>query len=435
MGRLAEGCVAAFTWVLVNLCCAPGNAAEIDRRPASFHALDDSFNHLVQRGDIAGAVIAVQRHGHRLHTTVVGALDIASHTPMREDSIFRIYSMTKAFTGAAMMQLYEQGLWALDDPVAKFIPEFADLKVARGEDASGNPILESPGHPMTMRELMTHTAGFTYAYYNQTKVEHLYDEVRLEDPGQTLQQLIDKLAKLPLNSQPGQQWHYSIAADVQGYIVEKLTGKSLADYMQECIFTPLHMVDTGFYVTEKNWPRLATTYVYADGHRLVPFAQDQPDHDFRYPPHYDSGGNGAVTTTGDFLRFAQMLLNGGELDGQRVLHWSSADLMMRNNLPPQVHETEPGKAWGLGFAVITDAKRAKVAYADGTVYWNGAAGTWFWIDPRNDLAVIGLVQQWSQPDAPDFFAASNRAIYRALNARRKSSRPSSTPSVDDVREH
>jgi CubicO group peptidase (beta-lactamase class C family) len=389
-------------------------AATKDNAPARFQSLDRGFRHLVRKGDIAGAVIAVQQHGHWLHTTIVGAQDIASHTPMREDSIFRIYSMTKAFTGVAMMQLYEEGRWALDDPVAKFIPEFADLKVASGDDGQGNLRLESQLHPMTMRELMTHTAGFTYAYYGQTKVEHLYDEVNLEDPKQTLQQLIDKLAKLPLNSQPGEKWHYSIAADVQGYIIEKITGKTLAEYLEQRVFAPLHMVDTGFYVPEKNWARLATGYVYADGHRLVPFPQDQPDHDFRYPPHYDSGGNGAVTTVKDFLRFEQMLLNGGVLDGQRVLHWSSVDLMMRNNLPPRVHETEPGKAWGLGFAVITDAKLAKVPYARGTVYWNGAAGTWFWIDRRNDLAVIGLVQQWSQPDAPDFFDESNRPVYRAL---------------------
>jgi CubicO group peptidase (beta-lactamase class C family) len=421
MARRREYLVPLLALALSGLCglhsIQRAEAAAKNDSPARFQSLDRAFQHLVRKGDIAGAVIAIQQHGRLLHTTVVGAQDIASHTPMRQDSIFRIYSMTKAFTGVAMMQLYEAGRWTLDDPVAKFIPEFSDLKVASGDDGHGNLVLQPSAHPMTMRELMTHTAGFTYAYYGQTKVEHLYDEVNLEDPGQTLQQLIDKLAKLPLNSQPGEKWHYSIAADVQGYIIEKLTGKTLADYMQEHIFAPLQMVDTGFYVPEKSWARLATGYVYADGHRLVPFAQNQPDHDFRYAPHYDSGGNGAVTTAKDFLRFEQMLLNGGELDGQRMLHWSSVDLMMRNNLPPSVHETDPGKAWGLGFAVITDAKLAKVPYANGTVYWNGAAGTWFWIDRRNDLAVIGLVQQWSQPDAPDFFNESNKPIYGALTAR------------------
>jgi CubicO group peptidase (beta-lactamase class C family) len=420
-GTVYPGLLLALT--LSSLCGLSAlriaEAAEKDSSPARFQSLDRAFQHLVRHGDIAGAVIGIQQHGHLLHKTIVGAQDIASRTPMREDSIFRIYSMTKAFTGVAMMQLYEEGRWSLEDPVAKFIPEFADLKVASGDDAEGNLILRSQTHPMTMRELMTHTAGFTYAYYNQTKVEKMYDAVNLEDPHQTLQQLIDKLAKLPLNSQPGEKWHYSIAADVQGYIIEKLTGKSLADYLQERVFAPLQMIDSGFHVPEKNWARLATGYVYADGHRLVPFAQDQPDHDFRYPPHYDSGGNGAVTTVKDFLRFEQMLLNGGVLDGTRVLHWSSVDLMMRNNLPPVVRETDPGKAWGLGFAVITDAKLAKVPYANGTVYWNGAAGTWFWIDRRNDLAVIGLVQQWSQPDAPDFFDESNRPIYKALTDERR----------------
>ncbi len=422
MARDKEYLAPLFALTLAIFCCSRiqiADAAENIETAKSFRALDHGFQRLVRKGDIAGAVIAIQQHGRLMHTTIVGAQDIDSHTPMREDSIFRIYSMTKAFTGVAMMQLYEEGRWALDDPVAKFIPAFADLQVSTGDDGHGNLVLEPAAHPMTMRELMTHTAGFTYAYYGQTKVEHLYDEVNLEDPKQTLQQLIDKLAKLPLNSQPGEKWHYSIAADVQGYIIEKLTGKTLAEYLEQRVFAPLHMVDTGFYVPEKSWARLATGYVYADGHRLVPFPQDQPDHDFRYPPHYDSGGNGAVTTVRDFVRFEQMLLNGGVLDGQRVLHWSSVDLMMRNNLPTRVHETEPGKAWGLGFAMITDATLAKVPYADGTVYWNGAAGTWFWIDRHNDLAVIGLVQQWSQPDAPDFFDESNRRIYRALNGEQR----------------
>jgi CubicO group peptidase (beta-lactamase class C family) len=371
---------------------------------------------MVKEGDIAGAVIAISRHGQRVHTVVVGQQDIATHTPMREDAIFRIYSMTKAFTGVAMMLLFEEGRWGLDDPVAKFVPQFADLKVAVGEDAQGNFVVEDAHHPMTMRELMTHTAGFTYAYFNQTKVERTYDAVNLEDPGQTLQQLIDKLAKIPLNAQPGEKWHYSIGADVQGYIIEKLTGQSLASFMRERIFAPLHMDDTGFHVPQKDWNRLATTYVYGADHHLVAFPQDTPDHDFRYPPNYCSGGNGAVTTAQDFLRFEQMLLNGGELDGARILAAGSVQLMMQNNLPAAVGETEPGKAWGLGFAVVTSPAKARVPYGKGTVYWNGAAGTWFWVDPRNDVAVIGMVQQWSTPDAPDFFAASNHSIYRALRS-------------------
>ncbi len=373
---------------------------------------------MVKDGDIAGAVIAISRRGQLVHTAVIGEQDVATHTPLQEDSIFRIYSMTKAFTGVAMMQLFEEGKWRLDDPVAKFVPQFANLKVAVGEDAQGNFVVEDAHHPMTMRELMTHTAGFTYAYFNQTKVERTYDAVKLEDPDQTLQQLIDKLAKIPLNAQPGEKWHYSIGADVQGYVVEKLSGQSLADFMRERIFIPLRMVDTGFYVPEKDWSRLTTTYVYGADHRLIAFPQNVPDHDFRYPPKYYSGGNGAVTTARDFLRFEQMLLNSGELDGVRILAADSIKLMMHNALPSAVHETEPGKAWGLGFAVVTSPAKAQVPYGKGTVYWNGAAGTWFWVDPRNDLAVAGMVQQWSTPDAPDFFAASNQLIYRALLDRR-----------------
>jgi len=381
----------------------------------------------VNRGELAGLVAVIARHGRIVHTSTIGRQDVAAASPMRADTIFRIYSMTKAFTAAAMMLLFEEGKWGFEDQVADYVPSFAGLKVVQGTDDQGQPVLVDPVHPMKMRELLTHTGGLSYGYFNQTFAEQRYNEVNVLDETRPLQVFIDKLAQIPLNAQPGAVWHYSLSADVQGYIVQKLAGMPLDRFMRERLFQPLGLRDTGFSVPAAGKSRLASLYTYAAGKSPAEGPADEPreealvrieapDRDYTKPAVCFSGGGGLVSTAGDLFRFLQMLLNGGELQGVRILAPRTVELMRSNLLPDNIRETEPGRGWATGFAVLTDPARAGTPQGKGTFYWNGAAGTAFWVDPINDVIVIGLVQQWSTPQAPDFLAEAPPLVYQALVA-------------------
>lgn len=268
---------------------------------------------------LAGVVTILARHGKIVEERTYGKKDIASGAPMTQDTIFRIYSMSKPVTGVAMMILYEEGKWHPFDPISKYIPEFAHLKVFKGADASGTMILEDPVHTPTMRELMTHTAGFTYGFFGTTLVDKMYTEQKVLGSN-SLQEMIDKLAKIPLLYQPGTRWVYSVAMDIQGYIVEKLSGQSLPDFMQQRIFAPLGMNDTGFYVPQEKRNRFATLYREdPKGELLAAGTTGSAPTDYATQPTMASGGGGMVSTAQDYLRLAQMLLNGGELDGVRIL--------------------------------------------------------------------------------------------------------------------
>jgi CubicO group peptidase (beta-lactamase class C family) len=326
--------------------------------------------------------------------------------------------MSKPITGAAMMMLFEEGKWQLNDPVAKYVPEFADLKVY-GTDAGGNMVLKEQTHAMTMRELMSHTAGFTYGYFSNTPVDKLQRDANLLDTDNTLDELIKRLAKLPLNAQPGSDWHYSVSADVQGYIVQKLSGMPFEQFLEQRIFKPLNMVDTGFFVPAGKLKRLAEFYEYgADGRLQV--VHGPINHNFAARPALSSGGGGLVSTAADYLRFCQMLLNGGKLDGVRLLSPRTVELMRTNVLSPAMTAPSPGAGFGLGVAVYTDAIAAGGYYGKGTFYWGGAAGTWFWIDPTEDLIVIGMIQQIAGTGAaavagvPDVRGLSHAYVYQAI---------------------
>ncbi len=255
---------------------------------------------------------------------------------MTKDAIFRDFSMTKPVTGVAMMILYEQGKWLPSDPIAKFIPEFAHLKVYKGVDSSGNMILADPDHPPTMRELMTHTAGFTYGFFGDTPVDKMYRDANLLASA-NLQEFIDKLAKIPLLYQPGQGWTYSMSMDIEGYIVEKLSGKSLPDFFRDNIFTPLGMRDAGFYVPAEKRGRFTVLYRTGPNGELVadPSASRRSG-DYDVQPPMPSGGGGMVSTAEDYYRFASMLLNDGELDGKRILAPSTVKLMTSNHVPAEL---------------------------------------------------------------------------------------------------
>jgi CubicO group peptidase (beta-lactamase class C family) len=380
--------------------------------------LEDGMKSLVDQGRLAGVVTMVARHGKVVEFAATGKRDIAANLPLQKDSIFRIYSMTKPITGVAMMMLFEEAKWQLNDPVAKYVPEFADLKVY-GTDANGNVVMKDQAHPMTMRELMSHTAGFTYGFFGNTPVDKLQREANVLDVNITLDEMIKRVAKLPLNAQPGSEWHYSIAVDIQGYIVQKLSGMPFEEFLEKRIFKPLGMVDTGFYVPAEKLKRLVELYDYGkDGQFQV--LKGGLNHDFSAKPALASGGGGLVSTAADYMRFCQMLLNGGRLEGVRLLSPRSVELMRTNVLTPSMTTFSPGAQFGLDFAVYTDTAAAGGYYGKGTYYWGGAAGTWFWIDPTDDLIVIGMIQQIAGTGAaavagvPDVRGLSHAYVYQAI---------------------
>ena len=259
----------------------------------------------------AGIVTILARHGKVVDYRAYGERDMASHAPMTKDTIFRDYSMTKPVTGVAMMLLYEQGKWLPSDPISKFIPEFAHLKVYKGADGTGNPILVDPDHAPTMSELMTHTAGFTYGFFGDTPVDTMYREQKVLQSA-NLQEMIEKLAKIPLVYQPGSRWRYSVSMDIQGYIVEKLSGQPLPDFMREHIYAPLGMKDAGFFVPEDKRGRFMTLYRTGTNGDLVADANAGPNpRDYDHLPTLPSGGGGMVSTAEDYYRFASMLARGG----------------------------------------------------------------------------------------------------------------------------
>lgn len=377
----------------------------------------DAMQKYVDDGRLAGVVTMVARDNKIAHFEAVGYRDIEANDPMSPDDIFRIYSMTKPITGVAMMMLYEEGKFRLSDPVEKYIPEFTNLQVAAGVDSDGNLITEPQEHKMTIRELMSHTGGLSYGIFSQSKVDEMYTEVNILDPNQTMQEFIDKLSGIPLRQQPGSMWHYSVSVDVQGYLVEKLSGQKFGDFLQERIFEPLGMTDTAFYVPEEKADRLAQVYAYGPDGKLFPQEGLGGANNYLVDQAFESGGGGLVGTAMDYMRFAQMMLNGGELDGVRILSPLTVEIMHRNQLPKSVEGIglgSRGTTFGLDFAIIEDPVEAE-SYSKGEYYWGGAAGTWFWIDPVENLVFVGMIQQFGgRTPVPDVRGMSRQMVYQAI---------------------
>ncbi len=345
---------------------------------------------MVDDGNLAGVVTLMARGGKLVHAHVAGVQDIESGAPLERDSIFRIYSMSKPITGVALMMLYEEGKWRLNEPVSRYIPGFADLKVHDGDSADGSPRLVDSERSMTMAELMSHSGGLAYGLGTANHVDRLYREQRVLNADAPLQTMVDKLSDLPLLAQPGSRWYYSIGVDVQGYLVEELSGMPFAEFLQERIFDPLGMVDTAFYVPEEKLSRVALIYGEGDDGGLAPVDMGPTRTSMPAGP---SGGGGLWGTADDYLRFTQMLLNGGELDGVRLLAPRTVEMMGTNFLSPEALPTmRPGQGFGLDFATVHDPAAAGEPYAKGSYYWGGAAGTWFWIDPKTDLTFVGMIQ-------------------------------------------
>lgn len=383
--------------------------------------LHSFIQNVVDAKELSGAVTILARHGKIVDYRTYGVQDFASGVPMSKETIFRDYSMTKPVTGVAMLILYEEGKWLPSDPISKFIPEFANLKVFGGLDATGKMILVTPDHAPTMHELMTHTAGFSYGD-GDGPVDALYQKLNIRY-APTSKQMIDGLAQVPLNYQPGTKWRYSLSMDIQGYIIEKITGQPLADFMHDQIFAPLGMRDAGFYVPADKRARLATLYDN-DGHDgLRPDTTNGSGHgDFLTPPTRASGGGGLVSTAEDYYRFAQMLGNSGELGGVRILAPSTVRLMDTNHLPPSLLTGEfhvgsqtmrTGLGYGYDCAVAYDPQAADMPDGKNTFFWDGAASTWYWVDPTNDIVFVGMIQRLGG-GKPNMEYSTRQLVYQAL---------------------
>ena len=409
------------------------NIVRADFDPEKLVALEKRMHKFVADGETMGIATLLVRNGKVASYAQAGVRDIVKGKPISQDTIYRIYSMSKPIIGVAMMMLYEQGEFSLSDPVSKFIPEFESLEVVKSYEKDGSFELEPLERQATMQELMSHTGGFAYGF---SGMDPSNAEYRKQDVlgSSDLQSLVNKVASAPLMHQPGTKWEYSISVDLQGAIIERITGMTLSEYLDKKLFTPLGMTDTAFYVSTGKADRLADLFAYhpiTQTLQRMPFSE--PDYNLLGDISYsketrgmESGGGGLVSTMADYARFCQMLINGGTLNGIRVITEESVKLMSTNILSAGQKVDIDGDlssaqtdrlGFGLNFGVIMGAESNKSKYGDGSYYWGGAAGTWFWIDPVNDLFFIGMIQRFPkgpQSENPDFRGVSQEFVYDAL---------------------
>lgn len=405
--------------------------------------LTDHMNNRVSDGTMVGGMGVIARNGKVIYSDVYGQADREAGEPMEEDTLFRIYSMTKPITAVALMMLYEDARFALNDPVGRYIPELANLQVALSTADGGTGIISdgttsrtvgegdaelagqtrAPRRQPTVRDLLTHTAGFTYGIFGNTEVDQAYRKAQILNPGHSLEEFVTRLGQLPLQYEPGTKWHYSVSVDVQGRLVEVLSGKKFGEFLRTEIFEPLDMPDTFFTVPEGKRDRLAQLYApvgtSGKGFFARPTAEGLEPAAPMVSASYingapmESGGGGLVSTSRDYLRFAQMLLNGGELDGVRLLSPKTIELMTANHLGDiPMGFNQRGAGFGLGFGLVLDPAEVGEVSSAGEYNWGGAAGTTFWVDPQEDL--IGLFMVQSLPHRTRLRSEFKVLTYQAL---------------------
>ena len=358
-------------------------------------------------GKIAGCQVSVARHGHLAYFKSFGQMDIARNKPTADDTIYRIYSMTKPITSVALMMLFEQGYFQLNDPVSRYVPSWKNHRVwVSGEGA--DMATEAPTRPVSFRDVLSHMAGLTYGgglpgVGIQHPIDKVYRELKIRSAGggDTMQQFLDKLSQVPLRYQPGQAWMYSLATDVCGALVEVISGVPLAQYLQDNIFGPLGMKDTAFFVAPDKVGRFAANYERGPD-KTLKLLDDPATSAFITEPGFKSGGGGLTGTSADYMRFCEMLRRGGELDGARILGPRTLEVMHMNHLPGGKDLTQvaiggfsetanEGVGFGLGFA-STMGQVQTGTLGTGDYYWGGAASTIFWVDPKEDLSVVFMTQ-------------------------------------------
>ena len=378
-------------------------------------ALDRLEAHLKSRyidaGRFPGTQLLVYRRGKVVHSVVQGFADLERRVPVRDDTIFRIYSMTKPITSVAFMMLFEEGRVALDEPVHKYIPEWKNLGVFVA-GTSPSFLTRPTSRPMQIVDLLRHTSGLTYGIQQRSNVDAAYREKKIAEAG-TLQGMVEELAQVPLEFSPGEAWNYSVSADVLGYLIGKISGRPFEQFLKERIFDPLGMADTGFYVPSAKAARFAACYSADPPGKLMfrpterkgtlTLLDDPTKSAYLSPPSFVSGGGGLVSTASDYLTFCRALINGGELGGTRLLGPKTLQLMTSNHLPGGVdlpalsrsmfsEATNSGIGFGLGFAVTMDPAKALLPGSAGEYFWGGAAGTAFWVDPAEELIAIFMTQ-------------------------------------------
>ncbi len=405
---LARRCtIAALALLIVAVALGQpgkGNAESPAAAPSSFSPeklarIGDYIRNEIASGKIPGAIMLIQQHGHPVYFENFGVRDVATKLPMSAETIFRIYSMSKPITSVAAMMLVEDGRLRLDDPVSKYIPTFADLKVGV-EKPGGTPtlVLEPLNRPITIEDLLRHTSGLTYGFYGDSAVRKLYAQADLFNGDTDNAGFAERIAKLPLAEQPGTLWDYGHSTDVLGRVIEVISGQSLFQFESQRLLGPLGMTDTAFYVADQTKrPRIAEPM--PDDRLISPIAGIR---DPMAPRRWESGGAGMVGTVGDYARFAQMLLNGGTYDGKSYLRPETIALMTSDHIGPQTRIARdqfyfPGatSGFGLGFAVRTSTP-PNTSWPPGEYRWDGAAGTFFFIDPKDDMFVVFMVQTPSQ---------------------------------------
>jgi len=356
----------------------------------------------IESGKLKGVVLAVARRGQVAHLSALGQMDAERARPMREDVIFRIYSMTKPLTSIAFMMLVEEGLVALDDPVAKYIPEWKDLGVFDGGVLQA--FRTKPcARPMLIVDLLRHTSGLTYGFQNRTNVDAAYRKLGIGEVATagTLDSMIAGLSRVPLEFSPGEAWNYSVSTDVLGYLVGKISGQPFEQFLKRRVIEPLKMVDTDFQVASAKADRLGACYSLTP--KGVVLQDDPRKSPYLAPPTFVSGGGGLVSTARDYMRFCQMLLNGGELEGARLVSPKTLELMSANHLPGGQdiatmsrsmfsEAAYAGLGFGLGFSTTIDPAATLIPASKGDLSWGGAASTFFWVDPREELAVVLMAQ-------------------------------------------
>jgi CubicO group peptidase (beta-lactamase class C family) len=415
-----------FLTVICGVCSALDNAdvgaglpiavpEEVGLSAKRLERISPIMQGYVDDNKLAGILTVVARYGKIAHFECVGMMDKEAGKPMKPDTIFRIYSMSKPITSVAVMMLYEEGHFLLTDPVSKFIPEFKNLKVFVKETESGLELADVE-HEMTIWNLLTHTSGLTYGFFGESPVDLMYRKA-VASGIKDLKEMIQKLSELPLLYQPGSAWNYSVSTDVLSYLVEVVSGQPFDVFLKERIFKPLGMVDTDFYVPAEKLGRFAANYGTAEGGGIKVI--DAPTtSQYSKPATFFPGGSGLVSTAADYMRFCQMLLNKGELDGTRLLGRKTVEFMMMNHLPEEFRVFELkgsgfGLGFGLGFGVTKDIIQTKSLGSEGLFGWVGAANTRFWIDPKEEI--IGLFMNQFIPY--DFYPVSQEfqvLVYQAI---------------------
>ena len=390
------------------------STANADIEQGRLDAIAADLQGRVDAGKLSGVVAMVTKDGEIQMNQAFGYQNVEDKVPMSTDTIFRIFSMTKPVTGTALMILYDEGKFQLSDPVEKHLPQLAGMTVFKSQNEDGSFETEPANHAMTIRELMSHTGGLLYTPpLSRGPVAAAYSKAGINNlPNYTLAESIPALGEIPLGHQPGTQWVYSISVDVQGYLVEVLSGQSFDVFLQERIFGPLGMVDTSFYVAADKAERLARQYRPGADGKLTRTDRGS----FLNEPKFFSGGGGLTSTASDYMKFAQMQLNGGSLNGTRILSEEAVQIMRTNQLPEAVEnigQLYPGNVFGVDFAIVNDSEKYNGAPV-GTHWWWGIAGTWFWIDPVENIVFVGMIQNDDILYSLEVHAAMRELIYNPL---------------------